>query len=83
MARQPADLQHDERPVPSADVLRNHPYDPGFPSYHWAYGYGPGDVRIVVETDGQRRWTFRDPQDRVVREYLEQGGAWSHERELV
>lgn len=42
-----------------------------------------GDVRIVVETDGQRRWTFRDPQDRVVREYLEQGGAWSHERELV
>ena len=58
-------------------------HDPGFPPYRWAYGYGPGDVRIVVETDGQRRWTFRDPQDRVVREYLETGDAWSHERDFI
>ncbi len=49
----------------------------------WAYGFGPGDVRIVVESDGQRRWTFRDLQDRVVREYLEQSDAWSHERDFI
>ncbi len=36
-----------------------------------------------METDGQRRWTFRDPQDRVVREYLEQGDVWSHERDFI
>jgi len=58
--------------------------DPGFDPRTWIYAYGPGDVRLMVEdSGGERRWTFRDPQDRVMREVLERDGAWTHERDFL
>ena len=65
----------------SFEVHRN---DPGFPSRSWTYAYGPGDTRLMVEDrGGERRWTFRDSRDRVLREFLEQNGAWHHERDFI
>ena len=54
------------------------------PSKVWTYAFGPGDIRLMVEDqDGNRRWTFRDSSDRIVREFLETDGRWLHERDFI
>ena len=54
------------------------------PSKVWTYAFGPGDIRLMVEDqDGNRRWTFRDLSDRIVREFLETDGRWQHERDFI
>ncbi len=65
----------------SFEITAGHPE---MPSKRWTYAFGPGDIRLMVEDhNGDRRWTFRDPSDRIVREFLESGGRWDHERDFI
>ncbi len=49
------------------------------------YVYGPGDERAAaIDSAGQERWTMRDPQQRVIREYQRAPfGPWVPERDYI
>jgi hypothetical protein len=50
----------------------------------WLYLYDANDERVwSFKTDNTSRWTLRDLDGLVLREYVNQGGAWSREADHI
>ncbi|MEP7012661.1 MAG: RHS repeat-associated core domain-containing protein [Acidobacteriota bacterium] len=86
-----AGMAYDAAGNQTANIGAVHEYDPFHLMWHfqsgaedWRYVYTAEDERIwSFKTGGTSRWTLRDLGNNVLREYTNNGGAWSVTEDFI